>query len=970
MSTTRQLYFLNIHNPFTTNVKMSNNLQTNTTSALHNAIIEAGGKDRSPMLTPETVVPATLGIDDAPPIHNDIYSIVDTCPNYKEMWKVIKRLKQGENINKQDVETNLYWELGKFISKDGESLESYYSSSYFNLNQNGKGHEVISDEEETPRDKEIQKPMALISTSFKKIYKPTNNNLGTSSNTRNKKFDNTPRLDRRIGYDRQIGQYENQRAVNVTGNRENVGTLISAKQYDWVQDSDEEEEDQELEAHYVYMAKIQEVIAAVDAKNEPIFDKEPLENIIEIILFIVNFGCTKYMTRNLKLLINFIEKFLGMVRFGNDQFAPILGYGDLVQGNITIKRVYYVEGLNHNLFSVGLITKSPGMMSDHSSSGPVTKSPGMTSDHKNLGLVTKSPGMTSDHNSSSLTTKSLGMTSDHRSSGLITKSLGMASDHDSFGPAIQHTTDTPSISELDLLFSPMFDEYFKGENEVVSKPSAVFDKQHTTQSTTTPVDADSPTLIVHNTPDATTLTTQVYVEEDNNNQADDAMFDAYEFNNPFATLVTKVGESSSCPINQSNMHQFNQKHPSEHRWTKNHLLEQVRGNPSKPVQNRRQLAIDPEMCMIPLTMSKVEPKNIKEAMVDHVRLVSKGFLQEEGINFEESFASVARLEVVQIFIAYAAQKSFPFYQLDVKTNFLNGPLKEEVYVSQLDGFIDLDHPENIGTAVEYQKASLALDKPHFQLKNMLRDMPTTRQGLSSTAIELLIAQCVADAIAAYEANQNNGSEIQNEASGSAGEVEHIARGCSYKEFMKYQPQKFDRIEGSIDLTRLVATNETTWEELKKKMTTEDYCPRNELQKMETKLWNLSVEGTEIIGYTTHFQELALLCLDVRAKVAKDADNKRKQEDEQVGDPYQQQTKRHEVVRAYAAGSCDKKGYARILPLYNKCNLYHQHGPCPAQCGNYSKVGHQARDCQTHNSVTCYECGEQGHIKIYYPDLEN
>nr|GEZ51010.1 retrovirus-related Pol polyprotein from transposon TNT 1-94 [Tanacetum cinerariifolium] len=61
----------------------------------------------------------------------------------------------------------------------------------------------------------------------------------------------------------------------------------------------------------------------------------------------------RHMTGNLKLLCNFIEKFLGTVRFGKDQFAPILGYGDLVQGNVTINRVYYIEGLNHNLFSVG-----------------------------------------------------------------------------------------------------------------------------------------------------------------------------------------------------------------------------------------------------------------------------------------------------------------------------------------------------------------------------------------------------------------------------------------------------------------------------------------------------------------------------------------------------------------------------------------------------------------------------------------
>ncbi|GKF18713.1 hypothetical protein Tco_0063631, partial [Tanacetum coccineum] len=75
--------------------------------------------------------------------------------------------------------------------------------------------------------------------------------------------------------------------------------------------------------------------------------------IVQLILFIVDSGCTKHMTGNLKLLCNFVEKYMGIVRFGNDQFALILGYGYLVQGNIMINRVYYIEGLNHNLFSVG-----------------------------------------------------------------------------------------------------------------------------------------------------------------------------------------------------------------------------------------------------------------------------------------------------------------------------------------------------------------------------------------------------------------------------------------------------------------------------------------------------------------------------------------------------------------------------------------------------------------------------------------
>nr|GEZ19127.1 putative RNA-directed DNA polymerase [Tanacetum cinerariifolium] len=107
----------------------------------------------------------------------------------------------------------------------------------------------------------------------------------------------------------------------------------------------------------------------------------------------------------------------------------------------------------------------------------------------------------------------------------------------------------------------------------------------------------------------------------------------------------------------------------EYRWTKDHPLEQVRGNPSKLVQTRRQLATDPEMCMFTLT--------------------------EEGIDFKESFALVARLEVVRIFVAYAAHKSFPIYQMDVKTTFLNGPLKEEVYVAQPDEFVDPDHPDKV-----------------------------------------------------------------------------------------------------------------------------------------------------------------------------------------------------------------------------------------------------------------------------------
>ncbi|GKB07023.1 retrovirus-related pol polyprotein from transposon TNT 1-94 [Tanacetum coccineum] len=102
--------------------------------------------------------------------------------------------------------------------------------------------------------------------------------------------------------------------------------------------------------------------------------------------------------------------------------------------------------------------------------------------------------------------------------------------------------------------------------------------------------------------------------------------------------------------------------------------------------------------MFALTVSRTKPKNIKEAMADSALIEAMQeelHHQHEGIDFEESFALVARLEVVRLFIAYAAHKLFPIYHMDVKTAFLNGPLKEEVYVNQLDGFIDPHHPDKV-----------------------------------------------------------------------------------------------------------------------------------------------------------------------------------------------------------------------------------------------------------------------------------
>nr|GFA48783.1 hypothetical protein [Tanacetum cinerariifolium] len=139
-------------------------MQTQTSNTLHNAIMEAGSKDRPSMLAPRNYIQWKSRIKryiDTKPnrelihfcltnppyelaeavqiiltgIDNDIYSTVDACPNACEIWKAIERLKQGESINVQDLETNLFWEFGKSTSLDEESLESYYSRFYKLMNE-------------------------------------------------------------------------------------------------------------------------------------------------------------------------------------------------------------------------------------------------------------------------------------------------------------------------------------------------------------------------------------------------------------------------------------------------------------------------------------------------------------------------------------------------------------------------------------------------------------------------------------------------------------------------------------------------------------------------------------------------------------------------------------------------------------------------------------------------------------------
>ncbi|GJX56572.1 retrovirus-related pol polyprotein from transposon TNT 1-94 [Tanacetum coccineum] len=136
--------------------------------------------------------------------------------------------------------------------------------------------------------------------------------------------------------------------------------------------------------------------------------------------------------------------------------------------------------------------------------------------------------------------------------------------------------------------------------------------------------------------------------------------------------------------------------PSQVNYPPDHLirgpkiipLDNIVGNPSQANPRPQKAVIEDLLWWI----YKVNLMNTVDVRKNKARLVAKGYRQEEGIDFEESFALVARIEAIRIFIANAATKNMIIYQMDVKTAFLNGDLQEEVFVSQPEGFEDQDNP--------------------------------------------------------------------------------------------------------------------------------------------------------------------------------------------------------------------------------------------------------------------------------------
>ncbi|GJR95504.1 retrovirus-related pol polyprotein from transposon TNT 1-94 [Tanacetum coccineum] len=295
----------------------------------------------------------------------------------------------------------------------------------------------------------------------------------------------------------------------------------------------------------------------------------------------------------------------------------------------------------------------------------------------------------------------------------------------------------------------MFDEYFETstvDRLVPLAPAAQAPVNPTGPLVSIPIDQEapsgshSPSSLDHQSSSVHQGVAAEHSFEVNPFAADDPE----PFVNVFA-LDHNSEASSSGVITRTESNQTTQPHEHLRKWTASHHIDNIIGNPSRLISTRKQLATEALWCFYNSVLSKVEPKNFKsvvtedcwfQAMQDEIHefdrldvweLVpppdSKGYRQEEGLDFEESFAPVARLEAIRILIANAASKNMTVYQMDIKTAFLNGELKEEVYVSQPEGFINPARPHHV-----------------YRLKKALYRLKQAPQACYYTLSKYLLAQ--------------------------------------------------------------------------------------------------------------------------------------------------------------------------------------------------------------------------------------
>nr|GEZ69951.1 retrovirus-related Pol polyprotein from transposon TNT 1-94 [Tanacetum cinerariifolium] len=560
-------------------------------------------------------------------------------------------------------------------------------------------------------------------------------------------------------------------------------------------------------------------------------DKPVVSLVVQIILCYLDSGCSKHMTGDRSQLINFVQKFLGTVKFKNDHVAKIMGYGDYQIGNVTISRVYYVEGLGCNLFSVGQFCDSDLeiafrqhtcfihnlegvdlLTDDDSTDSPSTtevdqEAPSPTHMGNDPSLCVPITEVASGQSSSTaspqtnvqpnhpMTYPNSKWTKDHPlnhiigplsrpvSTRLQLHEQALFCYYDAFLTSVEPKTYKEALTQA-CWIEAMQEELHEFERlevwELVPRPDKVLAdigifigyaptkkafriyNRHTRRIVETiHVDFDELTAMaseqsssgpaLHDITPGTISSGLVHTTSPSTSYAPEAIASIVDVIPP--VNADSTGSPSSTTIKQDAPSTSNSTTPTE---TQSSIIPQDVGDDNLDIEVAH-LGSDP----------RVEPKTYKEALTqscwieamqeelheferlevwelvprpdkvmvitlkwiykvkldelggilkNKARLVARGYRQEEGIDFEESFAPVARLEAIRIFLAYAAHKNMVVYQMDVKTAFLNGNLRKDVYVSQPDGFVDLD---NLNHVYKLKKALYGLKQSPRAWYNML-----------------------------------------------------------------------------------------------------------------------------------------------------------------------------------------------------------------------------------------------------------
>ncbi|GJS99739.1 putative reverse transcriptase domain-containing protein [Tanacetum coccineum] len=254
-------------------------------------------------------------------------------------------------------------------------------------------------------------------------------------------------------------------------------------------------------------------------------------------------------------------------------------------------------------------------------------------------------------------------------------------------------------------------------------------------------------------------------------------------------------------------------------------------------------------------------------------------------------------------------------------------------------------------------------------------------AMTQAAIGKLVADSVTAALKAQAATMAN---VDNTNRNTREREALIARKCSYKEFMSYQPMNFKGSKGAVGrICWIEEAYKITWVEFKK-LLIKKYCPRTEVQKMEDEYLHMTVERAMIQRLCLRrFRKVQLMYKHLlRAKYS--SDHKRKCEDRRTfnnnnyrstntnnryNNHQPQQNRRQETFKSYVVTPTENSRYVGNLPLCMKCTLHHT-GPCTVKCNTGNKVGHLTKNCRNKGPVTgtnllpvivtCHACGEKGH----------